>query len=173
MSAWIHLLSRYPRAAGQVILLVCVACMGMALWVQYRGGLEPCILCLYQRIPYVAAGAFAVFALAAKRGGFTQQLALGGCGIAFMVGAALAFYHFGVEEGFFQSACGGAQAMDMNFEDLKASIMAEPAKACDQKDWVIFGLSITVYNTLTSLALMIWSFGSLYIIRRLKEATAA
>lgn len=172
MSVWINILSRHPRFAGQAILFICVACLASAFWVQYVGGVEPCILCLYQRLPYVAAGAFAVFAIVGRVGGFTQQMALFGCGMAFMVGTSLAIYHFGVEEGFWQAACSGAQAQDMSFDDLKAAIMAEPVKACDQKDWVVFGLSITVYNTLVSLALMLWSFGSLYILRQLKEATA-
>lgn len=170
MTAWIQLLSKQPRAAGQIILAICVACMASAFWVEYIGGVDPCVLCLYQRIPYVAAGAFAIFAIVGKRGGFTQQMALAGCGIAFMAGMSLAIYHFGVEEGFWQSSCSSTQAMNLSLEDLKASIMAEPVKSCDQKDWVVFGLSITVYNTLSSLALMIWSFGSLYIIRKLKEA---
>jgi disulfide bond formation protein DsbB len=61
--------------------------------------------------------------------------------------------------------------MDMSLDDLKASIMAEPLKPCDSRDWVMFGLSITVYNTVASLFLAAISFTSLAIIRKLKAHT--
>ena len=39
-----------------LILLVTVAVLSSAYSAQYIGGLRPCILCLYERIPLFAAG---------------------------------------------------------------------------------------------------------------------
>ncbi|MDV7340059.1 disulfide bond formation protein B [Terasakiella sp. A23] len=171
MTYLIERISQNPKLPGLFIFLVCLGGLSTAYFVQYVVGIEPCVLCLYQRIPYVASGLFALFAIIGKPGSFTQQAALAGCGISFMIGGSIAFYHFGVEEGYWQAACSGAQSMNMSFEDLKASIMAEPVKACDTKDWVMLGISITVYNTIGSLFLAASSFTSLSIIRKLKANT--
>ncbi|WP_083223082.1 disulfide bond formation protein B [Candidatus Terasakiella magnetica] len=169
MTYLIERISQNPKLPGLFIFIVCLIALGTAFFVEYGLGIDPCILCLYQRIPYVAAGLFALFAIVSKPGGFTQQAALLGCAIAFMSGASIAFYHFGVEEQWWAASCSGAQDLNMSLDDLKASIMAEPLKPCDSKDWVMLGLSVTVYNTLGSLFLALSSFTSLLIIRKLKE----
>jgi len=171
MTSLINRISSNPMLPGLFLFLVCLGALSTAYFVEYVLGIEPCELCLYQRIPYAAVGLFSLFVIVGKPGSFTQQVALLGCGIAFLVGASLAFYHFGVEEKWWSAACGGAQSMDMSLDDLKASIMAEPLKPCDSRDWVMFGLSITVYNTVASLFLAAISFTSLAIIRKLKAHT--
>lgn len=171
MTYLINRISTNPKLPGLLLFLFCLAALSTAYFVEYGLGIEPCVLCLYQRIPYVAVGLFSIFAMIGKPGSFTQQAALSGCGIAFLVGASLAFYHFGVEEKWWSAACSGAQSMDMSLDDLKASIMSEPLKPCDSRDWVMFGLSITVYNTVVSLLLAAFSFTSLAIIRKLKANT--
>lgn len=171
MNSYINLVANNHRLPGILLLLVCLSSLSIAFYVEHVKGIDPCILCLYQRLPYVAAGLFGFFAIIGKPGSFTQQMALLGCTIAFTIGAGLAVYHFGVEEKFWAAACSGVQDMNMSFDDLKASILAEPMKACDQKDWVIFGLSITVYNTIFSLFMAIFSFTSLQIVRKLKAHT--
>ena len=47
--------SWYPAA----LFAVCVAALGLALHAQWVLGLEPCNLCLYQRVPYGLVGLFA------------------------------------------------------------------------------------------------------------------
>lgn len=163
------ILAENPKLPGIAILLVCIGALGTAYFVEYVIGIDPCILCLYQRVPYGAAGLFALFAIIAYPGGFTQQAALFGCVIAFAGGAGVAFYHFGVEELWWQASCSGAQDIHASFEDLKSSIMSEPLKPCDKKDWVIFGISITAYNTVASLVLAASSFTSLMVIRKIKS----
>lgn len=167
----IKLIAENPKLPGLAIFIICAVALSIAFTAEYGFAIEPCELCLYQRLPYVAAGLFALFAIIAKPGGVTHQLALLGCGLAFCVGMALAIYHFGVEERWWAASCAGTQAMDLSFEDLKAAIMAEPLKPCDQRNWVIFGLSITVYNTLFSLFMALSTFTALVIIRKLKAAT--
>jgi len=171
MNTLIQQISKNPKLPGLFIFLVCVGALATAYFVEYVIGVEPCILCLYQRIPYAAAGVFALFAIVGKPGGFTQQAALLGCMVAFLAGTSIAFYHFGVEEQWWEASCAGAQSLDMSFEDLKASILSEPLKPCDSKDWVMLGISITVYNTIASLLLALSCFTSLMILRKLKEYT--
>src|SRR6185503_172346 len=44
------------RVAYMLGFLVCAALIGWALWLQYGEGLEPCPLCMFQRVAVIAAG---------------------------------------------------------------------------------------------------------------------
>ena len=53
-----------PRRVAYLLgFLVCAALMGWALWLQYGEGLEPCPLCMFQRVAVCAVGV--VFLIAA------------------------------------------------------------------------------------------------------------
>jgi disulfide bond formation protein DsbB len=171
MSFLIQAISKNPRLPGILLFIYCIAALGSAFYVEYVMGIEPCVMCLYQRIPYAAVGLFSLFAIIAKPGGFTQQTALIGCGLAFLCGMGLAIYHMGIEEHWWISTCSSSLQTGLSLDDLKASLLAEPFKPCDRKDWVIFGQSITVYNTLFSFLMAIASFTFFVIIRKLKANT--
>ncbi|UTH74408.1 disulfide bond formation protein B [Chromobacterium sp. IIBBL 290-4] len=77
----------------QGFLLVAAACagaMGFALFAQYQLGLEPCPLCIFQRIGVMAAGVLALLAAlhnpgrtgARVWGGLTVLAALAGSGVS-------------------------------------------------------------------------------------------
>ena len=52
-----------PRVGNLIGLVVCIALIAFALYVQYVLGLEPCPLCIFQRIAVIGLGV--IFALAA------------------------------------------------------------------------------------------------------------
>ncbi len=56
-----------PRYIPLAILAASVAALGAAYIAEYAFGLEPCILCLYQRLPFVATGLLALAGLPALR----------------------------------------------------------------------------------------------------------
>ena len=57
------------RAQFLLASVACVALMGFALYAQFQMGLEPCPLCIFQRIAFAALGVvFLVGALHAPRG---------------------------------------------------------------------------------------------------------
>ena len=49
-----------PRAVPIAILAASVGALGFAYISETVFGLEPCVLCLYQRVPYAATGIVAV-----------------------------------------------------------------------------------------------------------------
>ena len=136
-----------------VVMLASVAALGIALVAQYGYQLNPCELCSYQRIPYVSIILFGGFALAF--GGCNRQDLGYLFGIIFLIGALLAFYHTGVEQHWWQSvtSCAGHQPMPRSIAELKVGLTEPLAKACDDIDWTLFGLSMSVYNIAASLVL--------------------
>ncbi len=59
-------LSERRRLVNGGLALVCASLMGFALYVQYGLGLEPCPLCVFQRVAVICTGV--VFLLAALHG---------------------------------------------------------------------------------------------------------
>ncbi len=137
------------------IFAVSVTALANAYTAEYAFGLEPCILCLYQRVPYAVAGVLGLAALFVPR---VRYGAVAVAGVVFLAGAAIAFYHVGVEQHWWASAAscgaGGGGEGPATVEELRQMLTrAEPVKACDEVDWTLFGLSMATYNVALSLSL--------------------
>lgn len=142
-----------PRVAALILLAACAAALGAAYAAQYWGGLEPCPLCLYQRVPYAVGGALAGAALvvrAPRTMGILFLLAAG----AFFANTGIAFYHVGVENHWWASAvCADTAPAITSVEDLRRALSQPPPKPCDTVDWTLFGISMASYNMVASAGL--------------------
>lgn len=143
------------RNAPAAILAASIIVLGTALASQYWGGLAPCKLCLYQRWPYAIAIAVSVVALVSPRSIPAGRLVTGLCAALFAVGAGIAFYHAGVEQGWFAgpSSCAGVAIDAGSIEELKRLLEAAPVVRCDEIRWSLFGISLAGYNFIVSAAL--------------------
>ena len=68
-----------------------------AFLIEYRLDHKPCKLCIYQRIPYFVAVLLILKMLLTAS---YQKITLFILALTFLVSASLAFYHFGIEQGF-------------------------------------------------------------------------
>lgn len=135
----------------QLILLAAggsVALLLGALAFQYIGGLAPCILCIYQRWPHLAAVILGGIAL--WRGGSLWPV-LGA--LAALTTAGIGVFHVGVEQewwaGLQQCAVNtleGVSAGDL----LNTDITVGAPAACDKVAWSLFGISMAGWNVITS-----------------------
>lgn len=152
------------------ILAVSIGSLAMAFAAQYLFGLDPCILCLYQRIPYAVTAVLATAALVAPTRGRWRPGLVTLCAGVFFAGAALAFYHVGVEQHWWGSiaGCGGELATDLTLEDLKTQLSGGEIqrKPCDRVDWELFGLSLAGYNGIVSLVLGVACLAGARLVKR-------
>lgn len=140
--------------------------LAYALYSQYFLGLEPCPLCLYQRVPFVVVGVIGV--LIWRGIAIRKLLAMGGA--VFLVGAAIAAYHVGVEQHWWASAvCSGGASVQMTTQDLLAGLNQAAEKPCDQVDWTFLGLSMASWNVLYSGALAVILFALLGRTQRYEQ----
>tara|TARA_B100000315_G_scaffold163891_1_gene152495 strand:- start:486 stop:995 length:510 start_codon:yes stop_codon:yes gene_type:complete len=150
-----------------VLLMASIGALATAFTAQYMFDLEPCILCKYQRIPYFAVIVFAFMGM--YIGAIDHDGTLKVIGVIFLLGAALAFYHNGVEQHWWEAAtsCGssGGDALT-SFKDFQSQLLAKMPKRCDQIDWTLFGLSMTVYNTAASIGLAAVSFFGAVVLKK-------
>jgi disulfide bond formation protein DsbB len=154
-----ELIRTTPAAAAAVaVAAVGAATIAGAWFFQYGLGLQPCPLCLEQRIPYYAAIPLAaLIALAASRG-MPRKLVVGGLvavALLMLWGAGLGAYHAGVEWHWWPGPqdCTGPVAPLGSASDLLKRIQATSVVRCDEAAWRFLGLSLAGYNVLISLAL--------------------
>jgi disulfide bond formation protein DsbB len=161
-------LSAVNRIISLAIVLACLGALAFAYIGQYGFGLEPCILCLYERVPYALAAGVALLAAVLPLNLSARALLVGLCGVIFLGGAGLAFYHVGVEEHWWAAitGCGGQPATNFTVEDLQASLQRPAVKSCDEVDWRLFGISLAGYNVIVSLLLAIGSFIGAGILKK-------
>ena len=155
------------RAAFFLGFLICAALMGWAFWLQYGEGLDPCPLCMLQRVAIVAIGL--IFLV----GTFHEPGRVGAWIYAFLLlivavlGAALA-----TRQVWLQSlpadqvpACGmGLSYMleTMPFFDAIRRVL-EGSGECAEKAWVFLGLSIAGWTLAFFVAI---AFVGIALVRR-------
>lgn len=151
-----------------ILLLASVGILATAFAFEHLGGLPPCELCWWQRYVLMAAIPVAVPALvldrARPRAAAALLLLLG---VIFLCGIAIAGYHLGVEQGWWQgpTACSATPLGD-DLDAMFRDIMAAPVVRCDEVAWSLFGISMAGYNLALSAGLAALSFRAAWIRNR-------
>lgn len=138
------------RRIPTLVVIASLASLAIAFASQYWGGLQPCVLCIYQRYPYGVATALGLVGIvAAGRPGWLRLILLLAGG-AFLVDAGIAAFHVGVEQHWWAgtSECGSLLDLNANPEDLKNQLLSQPVVRCDEPAWTLFGVSMAGYNFL-------------------------
>jgi disulfide bond formation protein DsbB len=140
------------RTASLLLAIASIAILLSVFGFQYLGGAAPCQLCIWQRYPY------AVLIVLGLVGYFWQpRLMLGLSFLVLLVGAGLAGYHFGVEEGWFALPTGCAAGGDATSVEELRRMLSEAPPACDQVRFTVLGWSLAAWNFLASLALALFA----------------
>ncbi len=146
------------KAAGAAFLLGLAAILG-ALGSQYLGGLEPCELCLEQRLPYYLGLPLlgATLLLWNRIPLVVWYAAILIVAALFAWGTYLGVYHAGVEWGFWPgpTACSGAGAGGgFTLDDLE-NLNEARVIPCDVVQFRFIGISLAGYNALISAAIVV------------------
>lgn len=129
-----------------ILILYSITALAFAYISEHAFGLLPCILCIYQRIPYFVVIAFGLISLMLKGKAHLIFVAL--CGLTFLTGAGIAAYHVGVEHGKFQmeDGCQSTDPVPSSLEEMRNQIIGKPAAACDKPQFVFLGISMAGWN---------------------------
>ena len=136
------------------VFLISLIALISAYFIEYILGHQPCILCLYERIPFFLA--ILIVLINYKYDKLEKYLFLL-LSIIFLIATILSLYHLGIEQGFIQESllCNlekGANILDKD-EILKQ--LQQKSISCKDVTFKIFGLSLTSYNIMISLLLTI------------------
>ena len=126
-----------------------------ALAFQYLGGLAPCVLCIWQRWPHLAAVLIGLLALTL---GLRLLAWLGA--LAALTSAAIGVFHVGVEQKWWEglASCTAGSIDGISTADLlNPAVDVAAVVRCDAIAWQMFGLSMAGWNVVISVALaLIW-----------------
>ena len=134
----------------KIIFLFSFIALISAFFIEYILGHQPCNLCLIERIPYILSIMIimAIF-LSKKNQKFLVLLLI----LNFIFSFAISFYHFGIEQGFFQesSVCGVKSLTDSVTKEDLLKQLSEKTISCKDVTFRIFGLSLTSINIVVNL----------------------
>jgi len=146
------------KQSNNIFLIVILAIISLtiisALIIQYWLGHDPCKLCLYERIPYFLSMLLLIKIIFIKK---YERIILLILFLVFMSSTALAFYHFGIEQGFFSEslACTtGDLSKTLSKEELLEQLKQNRI-SCKDVSFRILGFSLAAINTIFSLILSV------------------
>ena len=134
----------------KIILLFSFIALISAYFIEYVLDYQPCNLCLIERIPYGLTIILIITTLVFKK---NQKFFILLLILTFIFSLAISFYHYGIEQGFFQeSSICGVRGFNENItkEDLLRQLN-EKTISCKDVTFRIFGLSLTSINIVISL----------------------
>ena len=137
-----------------IIFFIILLSIISALIIEHVLGHRPCSLCFYERIPYFLSVILIIKIIFLKR---YEKITLFILFLVFTFSSLLAFYHFGIEQGFFD------ESFLCNVEDQsktlsKQELIKELNKnivRCKDVTFKILGLSLAAINTILSFLLSI------------------
>ena len=135
-----------------IILLLSIFTLLAAFFIQYVLGHKPCNLCIIERVPYILAIIIISFNLVFNS---YQKIIFFLLGIIFLVSASISFYHFGIEQGFFNESL--MCDLKLNFKNISREELLRSLKletiSCKDVDFKVLGLSLATINTILSFIL--------------------
>ncbi len=134
------------------ILAFSILSLSIAYFIQYVLDHKPCNLCIIERIPYIAAIILiSLIFIINKYEKVISSIIL----VFFILGAVVSFYHFGIEQGFFNESliCELSDNKPLNKEELLNQLKRAEIISCKDVTFRFLGLSLATINTIISLIL--------------------
>jgi len=144
------------KQTNNIFLIVILAIISLtiisALIIQYWLGHEPCKLCLYERIPYFLSMLLIIKIIFIKK---YEKITLLILFLVFMSSTVLAFYHFGIEQGFFKESlvCTAGNLSETLTKEEILKQLSQNTISCKDVSFRIFGFSLAAINTIFSISL--------------------
>ena len=137
-----------------IILIFISLVLVSAFIIEHKLGHQPCKLCLYERIPYFLSVLLIIKIFFIRIYERETFLILS---LVFIVSTCLAFYHFGIEQGFFKEslACTTGNLLENITKDELLEQLKQNTISCKNVSFRIFGFSLAAINTIFSLILSV------------------
>ena len=153
-----------------IIISFSTAALIAAFAFEYIGGLKPCSLCIYQRIPHVLAIALCLLTVVFKLSPPFVVWIFIILALTSLVGAGIALFHVGVEQQFWSGTQGcGGNINAKSVEAFRLKLLQQPIVRCDEIAWSFFGVSMAGYNLILSIGL---SFVPVFAISKWRNIRA-
>ena len=142
-----------------IILSISLISIISALYIEYILQYEPCKLCIYQRLPYLAAIFVSFIGFNYSKNDQILIVVI----IIFALSTMISGYHFGIENSIFDelSVCANGSSDILNKSKLLDSLNKTMPTNCKDVTFKIFGVSLAAINTILSFLIVIFSIRTL------------
>ena len=142
-----------------IIFFISLISIISALYIEYVLKYQPCKLCIYQRLPYIAA----IFVTLIGFNYSNNDKILIVTIMIFTLSTILSGYHFGIENSIFDelSACASGSSDILNKSKLLESLNKNMPVNCKDATFKILGISLAAFNTIFSILIVIFSIRTL------------
>jgi|TARA_E500000178_G_C16657027_1_gene588961 disulfide bond formation protein DsbB len=135
----------------KIIFVICLTSIISAYFIEFILGHKPCNLCLIERIPYWLGIILIIlnFTFRCKEQFIIILLIL-----VFSFSSIISFYHFGIEQGFFEEStvCGSNSISNLLSKEEILKELQIKNVSCKDVTFRIFGFSLTTFNIIISLS---------------------
>ena len=134
------------------VLIFSILSLSIAYFIQYVLDHKPCNLCLIERIPYIAS--VILISLIFILNKFEKIISIVIL-LFFIFGAIISFYHFGIEQGFFNESlvCDLENNANLSKEQLLKQLENSSVVSCKDVTFRVLGFSLATINTIISIIL--------------------
>ena len=138
----------------KIIFFISLISILSAFFIEFVLGHQPCNLCLMQRIPYILSIILISLNFFSKK---NEKFIIILLTLVFSFSLIISFYHFGIERGFFEesSVCGLKNTSDIISKEEILKQLQVKNISCKDVTFKIFGFSLTTFNMIISLFLLI------------------
>ena len=138
----------------KIIFLISLISIISAYFIEYILGYQPCNLCLIERIPYALSIILIILNYFFNQNKWFVILLLI---LVFAFSLLISFYHFGIEQGFFEEStvCGIKDANNIISKEELLKQLQLKTISCKDVAFRIFGLSLSTFNIVISLVIFI------------------
>ena len=132
-----------------LILFFIVTTLISAYFIEYGLNYVPCKLCIYERIPYIVSIILILKILLFKNFNKITFLILS---FVFLLSSVLAFYHVGIEQGFFTESfmCESKNISETLSKEQLLEQLKENNISCKEVDFKVLGLSLASIKVSTA-----------------------
>ena len=123
-----------------------------AVYIEYILGVKPCVLCIYQRVPYMIAIFFCFYGYYNLKNKLWIYLLV----ITFLLSAILSGYHVGIENNIFKEFSGcTSNNTDIIDKDKLLKSLKETQPNCKDVTFKLLGFSLATINIFLSIIIVI------------------
>ena len=142
-----------------IILIISMISIISALYIEYILQYEPCKLCIYQRLPYIAAIFISFIGFNYSSNDKILIILI----MIFTLSAIISGYHFGIENNLFDelAACVNDSLDISNKSKLLETLNESMPVNCKDATFKILGVSLAAINTILSVLIVIFSIRTL------------
>ena len=138
-----------------IIFFVSLISIISALYIEYVLKYQPCKLCIYQRLPYLAAIFVSIIGFNYSNNDKILIVTI----MIFTLSTVLSGYHFGIENNIFDelSACTSGSSDILNKSKLLETLNKNMPVNCKDATFKILGISLAAINTILSILIVVFS----------------